>query len=128
MTVDTRYAPALVVCVFDSWIDVPDYAQWLEQMVADGQLKAHTSALVDFRRVNALPAHDCLSRALAHMKPYPISPGRIAFVIGTFTQYRFIEEITSLCSSTGQIRAFQEESHALDWLFPTIKFPGRFLD
>lgn len=127
MTVDTSYAPALVVCCFDSWSDVQEHARWFEQMVTNGQLKAHTSALVDFRNVEPLRAKDWHTCGLAAGRDYPISPGRIAYVVRTFTQYLFIEEIKKWRSSTCHIRAFQDESNALDWLFPTIEFPTIFL-
>jgi hypothetical protein len=124
---ETAYAPELLIYTVKAWPSIEEQVDLRGRLIADGHLQPHTSALIDFRNVDVLPAGE---HAMDNAAIVEQSAGlaRRAYVVQNAAQELFLTRLRSQATHASRIGVFFVETEALKWLFTsTSSFPLTFL-
>lgn len=115
---DSSYAPEILIFRFTRWPSLPEQKALLHSLIEDRHLAAHSAGLLDVTAVpdDELPNPDSLASALAQAAADNSVLTRVACVVKSPAQMRFVETLRMMSAQPNKIGVFLSEADALDWL------------
>lgn len=113
---DLRYAPEILICRFNRWPTLQEQNDLRARLIAGGHFQPHSSAVLDIRKLHDLPDPDRLADALAEAVGQNTVLRRVACIVETIPQTRFVEALAKMAPRRDVVAPFIAEEEALLWL------------
>jgi hypothetical protein len=115
---DSSYAPEILMFRFTRWPSLAEQQTLLKTLVKNRQLSPHSSGLLDITALDdkELPDPDSLATGLAQAASNNSVLKRIACVVASPGQTRFVETLRMMAPLPGNIGVFLTQHDALQWL------------
>ena len=115
---DASYAPEILIFRFTRWPSLPEQKTLLKRLVEGRHLSPHSSGLLDITALNEneLPDPDSLAGGLAQAAANNSLLNRIACVVASPDQARFVETLRMMAPQPSKIAVFNTQNDALQWL------------
>jgi hypothetical protein len=116
---DAQYAPEILIFRFTRWPSLVEQRALLTTLRDDKQLTSNSSGLIDIRalREGELPDPDTLAAGLAQAQAKDSVLRRIACVVTSQEQGRFVKTLQMMAPQPNKIGIFFADADALKWLF-----------
>src|SRR5687767_7007949 len=116
---DASYAPEILIFRFTRWPSLAEQQTLLKSLVENRHLSRHSSGLLDITALDdkELPDPDSLASGLAQAASNNSVLKRIACVIASPEQARFVETLRMMAPQPRKIAVFFTQHDALQWLF-----------
>lgn len=115
---DASYAPEILIFRFTRWPSLSEQKSLLKSLVEARHLSSHSSGLLDITALNEneLPDPDSLASGLAQAAGNNSVLNRIACVVASPAQARFVETLRMMAPQPSKIAVFNTQNDALRWL------------
>lgn len=115
---DASYAPEILMFRFTRWPSLAEQQTLLKTLVKNRHLSPHSSGLLDITGLSdkELPDPDSLASGLAQAASNNSVLKRIACVVASPAQGRFVETLRMMAPQPGNIAVFFSQQDALQWL------------
>ena len=115
---DASYAPEILMFRFTRWPSLAEQQTLLKTLAKNRQLSPHSSGLLDITALadHELPDPDSLATGLAQAASNNSVLKRIACVVASPEQVRFVETLRMMAPQPGNIAVFFTQQDALQWL------------
>jgi hypothetical protein len=118
---DTHYAPEILICRFNSWPSLQEQNDLRARLIKDGHFQPHTSAVLDIRKLHDFPNPDRLADALAQAVGQNTVLRRVACVVETIPQTRFVESLAKMAPRRNVVAPFVTQDEALKWIMESVQ-------
>lgn len=116
IVVDDRLAPEILIFRFVRWPSLTEQKALLTSLVATGKFGSATSAVLDVTALTELPDPDRLAGGLAQAASNNSVLYRVACVVESPEQARFVETLRMMAPQPAKVGVFFSEADAVDWL------------
>ena len=115
---DSSYAPEILIFRFTRWPSLPEQKALLKSLVENRHLRHDSAGLLDITALNdkELPDPDLLAGGLAQAAGNNSVLSRVACVVETAGQTRFVETLRMMAPQPSKIGVFLTQADALEWL------------
>ena len=115
---DSGYAPEILIFRFTRWPALKEQQALLAALVAEKHLAPHSTGVLDITALSTgdLPDPDSLASALAQAADRNSVLKRVACVVASPEQARFVETLRRMAPQPGKIGVFLTQADALQWL------------
>jgi hypothetical protein len=115
---DSSYAPEILMFRFTRWPSLAEQQTLLKTLTKNRQLSPHSSGLLDITALadSDLPNPDSLASGLAQAAGNNAVLKRVACVVASPEQARFVETLRMMAPQPGNIAVFFTQQDALQWL------------
>ena len=115
---DASHAPEILIFRFTRWPSLPEQHALLSSLVRSHSLKPHSTGLLDITALpdSELPNPDSLASALAQAAGNNSALKRVACVVESPDQARFVEALRMMAPQPRKIGVFFSQEDALQWL------------
>ena len=120
ITFDAQYAPEILIFRFTRWPSKAEQKAALDQLIASKHLGPRTSGLLDITAMENLPDPDGLAAGLAQAQANNSVLRRIACVVKSQAQARFVTTLQMMAPQPNKIAVFFSDADALRWLVETL--------
>ena len=119
---DGRYAPEILIFRFTRWPSLADQQALLKSLRDENLFTVNSSALIDISALDdrELPDPDMLAAGLAHAQAKNTVLKRIACVVTSPEQTRFVRTLQMMAPQPNKIATFAADADALRWLMESI--------
>jgi hypothetical protein len=119
---DGRYAPEILIFRFTRWPSLADQQALLKSLRDDNLFTVNSSALIDISALDdgELPDPDMLAAGLAQAQAKNSVLKRIACVVRSPEQSRFVRTLQMMAPQPNKIATFFADADALQWLMQSI--------
>jgi hypothetical protein len=116
---DASYAPEILMFRFTRWPSLAEQKTLLKTLTKNQQLGAQSSGLLDITALDGreLPDPDSLASGLAQAAGNNFVLRRIACVVSSSDQARFVDTLRMMAPQPSKIGVFFTQQDALQWLF-----------
>ena len=116
IVVDRRLAPDILIFRFTRWPSLTEQKTLLKSLVTAGQFGPNTSAVLNIVALQELPDPDRLAGGLAQAAANNSVLNRVACVVESPEQARFVETLRMMAPQPAKIGMFFSEADATAWL------------
>jgi hypothetical protein len=119
---DASYAPEILIFRFKRWPASAEQNALLKTLVADRHLAPHSTGVLDITALHddELPDPDLLASGLAQAAGQNSVLRRIACVVRSPEQARFVETLRMMAPKPSNIGVFFTQADALKWLLQKL--------
>ena len=119
---DSQYAPEILIFRFTRWPSLAEQEALLKTLRDDQHFTSNSSGLIDLRALDEgeLPDPDTLAAGLAQAQAKNSVLKRIACVVKSQEQTRFVRTLQMMAPQPNKIRIFSADADAMTWLTESI--------
>lgn len=119
---DAQYAPEILIFRFTRWPSLAEQQALLKTLCDDKHFTSNSSGLIDIRALDEreLPDPDTLAAGLAQAQAKNSVLKRIACVVKSPEQSRFVRTLQMMAPQPNKIAIFFADADAMKWLIESI--------